>query len=525
MEQYTNICNSLVMNDSIWYKKISDNLEYYSYGCPDSRWDLETIIYQLDLDSIKEPTIFIDTCCGIDLQENISKMLVNNLAKIHPEKHLILTGCGVNYDRDFYKPYGLTLSNQEKFHMKNYPFKFVKRDIFLAPHSHGAVKIQDGCYHNCSYCVICKVRSHYTFTFDEIDKQVRTCINNGWTDILLFGTDICLYYTEDKKDLLDLCKHLLDKFPEITSLKLDSINPEYKRILELVDFIKAEPRFQKDLDLAIQSCSNTILKSIKRRYSFADIQEIIKHGGDELFFASQLITGLPGETEKMFQESLENLKKINPELITLCPYSRRKGTEGYSAPNQVPHDVAKNREHILRETFNTAEYTSQILFDKFKPKTMDNAHVFCADLYDDTSLQETFKKCEAVTDGKQIIVLTDYDRNKNWYHFEVNVKMLMVTFGAKIITNIVITDDILDHVNVAEFASSTPTYLDITFDKLKDKHDEDTIVSFFRDVKEYKLDDVVKVLQFYIKAGNIYQANLKNILSQLGLSLEEVVDL
>ena len=63
MEQYTNICNSLVMNDSIWYKKISDNLEYYSYGCPDSRWDLETIIYQLDLDSIKEPTIFIDTCC------------------------------------------------------------------------------------------------------------------------------------------------------------------------------------------------------------------------------------------------------------------------------------------------------------------------------------------------------------------------------------------------------------------------------------------------------------------------------
>ena len=101
----------------------------------------------------------------------------------------------------------------------------------------------------------------------------------------------------------------------------------------------------------------------------------------------------------------------------------------------------------------------------------------------------------------------------------------MVTFGAKIITNIVITDDILDYVNVAEFASSTPTYLDITFDKLKDKHDEDTIVSFFKDVKEYKLDDVVKVLQLYIKAGNIYQANLKNILSQLGLSLEEVVDL
>ena len=382
MNSYIDICNSLIMNDSIWYKRVSDNLEYYSYGCPDSRWDLETIIYQLDIDSITEPTVMVDTCCGIDLQENISKMLVKNLKEIHPEKNMIITGCGVNYDRDFYKPYGLTLSNQEKFHIENYPFKSMKRDIFLAPHSYGAVKIQDGCYHNCSYCVICKVRPHYTFTFDEIDKQIRTCIDNGWTNILLFGTDICLYYNEDKKDLLDLCKHVLDKFPEITSLKLDQINPEYKKVLKLVDFIKEEPRFQKDLDLAIQSCSDTILKSIKRRYLFDDIQKIIKSGDNKLFFATQLITGLPGETEEMFLESLNNLKKIKPGLITLCAYSKRNDTNAAIAENQVPHDIAKEREHILRETFNTAEYTSQILFDQFRPNLNSNCHILYADLYD-----------------------------------------------------------------------------------------------------------------------------------------------
>lgn len=525
MNSYIDICNSLIMNDSIWYKRVSDNLEYYSYGCPDSRWDLETIIYQLDIDSITEPTVMIDTCCGIDLQENISKMLVKNLKEIHPEKNMIITGCGVNYDRDFYKPYGLTLNNQEKFHIENYPFKSMERDIFLAPHSYGAVKIQDGCYHNCSYCVICKVRPHYTFTFDEIDKQIRTCINNGWTNILLFGTDICLYYNEDKKDLLDLCKHVLDKFPEITSLKLDSINPEYNRILELIDFIKAESRFQKDLDLAIQSCSDAVLKSINRRYSFSDIQKIIEHSNNELFIASQLITGLPGETEEMFQESLENLKKIRPELITLCPYSPRKGTAGYFAPNQVPYDIAKKREHILRETFNTAEYSSQILFDKFKPKKDDNVHMLCADLYDDIQLQRTFKQCETITDEKQIVILTDYNQNKDWYRFEVNVKMLMVTFNTKIITNIVITDDILENVNIPEFANSTPTYLDIVFDKLYDKHKEDTIISFFSKIKEYRLDDTMKVLQSYIKAGNIYQCNIRKITNILGINLDAIIDL
>lgn len=525
MNSYVDICNSLIMNDSIWYKRVSDNLEYYSYGCPDSRWDLETIIYQLDIDSITEPTVMVDTCCGIDLQENISKMLVKNLKEIHPEKNMIITGCGVNYDRDFYKPYGLTLSNQEKFHIENYPFKSMKRDIFLAPHSYGAVKIQDGCYHNCSYCVICKVRPHYTFTFDEIDKQIRTCIDNGWTNILLFGTDICLYYNEDKKDLLDLCKHVLDKFPEITSLKLDQINPEYKKVLELVDFIKEEPRFQKDLDLAIQSCSDTILKSIKRRYLFDDIQKIIKRGDNKLFFATQLITGLPGETEEMFLESLNNLKKIKPGLITLCAYSKRNDTNAAIAENQVPHDIAKEREHILRETFNTAEYTSQILFDQFRPNLNSNCHILYADLYDNVSLRDTFKKCEAITDGKQIAILTDYDQNKNWYSFEVNVKMLIVTFSAKVVTNIEITDDILDHVNVAEFANETPTYLNITFAKLKQKHKKEKILSLFKDIKDYQLDNPKKVLQSYIQAGNIYQTNLKDILSQLNLSLEEVTDL
>lgn len=523
-DNYKDICNSLVMNDSIWYKRISNNLEYYSYGCPDSRWDLETIIYQLDLNSVQKPTVFVDTCCGIDLQENISKMLVNNLSKIHPEKQLIITGCGVNYDRDFYKSYGLTLNNQEKFKIENYPFKSIKRDVFLAPHSHGAVKIQDGCYHNCSYCVICKVRPHYTFTFDEIDKQINTCLENGWTDILLFGTDICLYYNEDKQDLLDLCRHVLNTFPKITSLKLDSINPEYNRILELIDFIKAESRFQKDLDLAIQSCSDAVLKSINRRYSFADIQKIIEHSNNELFIASQLITGLPGETEEMFQESLNNLKKVKPELITLCPYSRRKGTISYTAKDQIPYNIAKKREYILRKTFNTAEYSSQKLFNKFKPDLKKDCHILRTDLYDDILLQDIFKKCEKITDGKQIIIITEYNQNKDWYHFEVNAKMLMVTFGAKIITNIIITDDVLDNVNIAEFANSTPTYLDITFSKFNKKHSEEKIISLFCDIKNYELDDVIKVIHSYIESGNIYQCSIKKIISSLKINLTDILN-
>lgn len=511
------------MNDSIWYSRISDNLEYYSYGCPDSRWDLETIIYQLDMSSITKPTILIDTCCGIDLQENISKMLVKNLADIYPEKQLIIIGCGVNYDRNFFSKYGKVLNNQEKFDMTNYPFKSVKKDIFLAPHVYGAVKIQDGCYQECTYCTICKVRSHFTFTYEEIDKQIRTCINNGWCDILLFGTDIC-YYHKDGHDLLDLCNHVLKTFPEITSLKLDSINPGYNRIYELIDLIKNEPRFQKDLDLAIQSCSNTILKSVGRTYTYEDIKKITEHAGNDLFIAHQLITGLPGESEELFKESFDNIKKLGPQLITLCPYSKRKGTKAIENPDQVPHDIAKKRELLLRKTFNTAEYSSQIEFNKYRPKSFDtrNNYVISADLYDQKDFKNVFLSCEKCT-NKPIIIRTTYSEDKDWYYFEVTAKMLMVTFGAKIVTSIYITDSILENINIAELANSTPTYLKISFDKLKYQHNKYKIISLFKAIKEYELDNIKDVVSSYLQAGNVYQMDLRELLNNLDISLEEVL--
>lgn len=523
MNDYRTICNSLLMNDSIWYDKISDNLEYYSYGCPDSRWDLETIVYQIDLDSVQKPTILIDTCCGIDIQENISKTLVQNLRAIYPEKQFIITGCGVNYDRKFYDAYGLTLNNQEKFDITNYPFKSIKRDIFFAPHSYGAVKIQDGCYQHCSYCVICKVRPHVTFTYEEIDKQIQTCLANGWSDILLFGTDICEYY-KDGHDLLDVCKHILDTFPGITSLKLDSINPGYKHIYELIDFIKKEPRFQKDLDLAIQSCSDVILKSIGRTYTFDDIKKITKYAGEDVFIAHQIITGLPGETDDLFNISFNNMKQLKPQLITLCPYSKRKWTKAADAEKQVDRNIAQDREYLLRCTFNTAEYSSQYEFNQFKPKLNDEQDILHVNLYDTLDSQKVFKTCLNMKRNKEIVVITKYDKHKHWHDMEVNAKMLMVTFEAKIVTTIMVDDDIIERLNLPEFSNSVPTYLYIDFTKLQKQHDEDTIISFFEKIQTYGLDNIVDVVRRFVKAGNIYQIHIQKLASALHISIEDVIN-
>ena len=100
INDYVTYCNHLIVNDEIFYKKVGDKIELYSYGCPDSIWDLETIAHCIDQDKLDDDIIFIDTCCAIDLPENISKQVVDRITSIYTDKTIYITGCGVEYDRN-----------------------------------------------------------------------------------------------------------------------------------------------------------------------------------------------------------------------------------------------------------------------------------------------------------------------------------------------------------------------------------------------------------------------------------------
>jgi hypothetical protein len=76
-DNYKDICNSLIMNDEIFYRKIGSKIDLYSYGCPPSIWDLETISNCIDQDKLEKEIIFIDkslSSMGLDvLTESMAK--------------------------------------------------------------------------------------------------------------------------------------------------------------------------------------------------------------------------------------------------------------------------------------------------------------------------------------------------------------------------------------------------------------------------------------------------------------------
>ena len=492
IDDYRSYCNHLIVNDEVFYKKVGDKIELYSYGCPDSIWDLETISHCIDQDKLDDTIIFIDTCCAIDIQEDISKRVVDRITSVYPDKKIYITGCDIEYDRAYYDGLGVLFDNKEKFDYHN-SYKGILKDALdpiNAPHMSGFVKISDGCNYNCSYCVIKNVRHHRMFSYEEVSQQVRNHIAGGVYEVCLFGTEICSY-NSDGLNLTRLIERLLNDFPELTRIKLDTIHPGFNDIDNLISLIQREDRLSKDLDLGIQSCSDTMLKLMRRSYNVKRIKHILEIG-EGLDINFQLIVGFSGETEELFRESLNTLIEMSPDRITLCPFSERKNTEAELLPNKVPHNISEHREFTIVNTLKDVsnqqiekEGISEL--NKFKPVDDSGYHIFHVDLYDKDSFIEIFRKLKVMKDAGDSIIYCDFNQNKNIRDLSINIKLLIITFGVKVITKIKITDETIKFNYPRLLTTDLLSFVEFEFTELK-YTTVDELTTFISDVRECNID-------------------------------------
>ena len=119
-----------------------------------------------------------------------------------------------------------------------------------------------------------------------------------------------------------------------------------------MDWIASGTKFQPHFHIPLQSGSDTLLKKVGRRYDTAlfasRIDYIRSRMGSGVFFGIDVIVGLPGETDELFQETVAFLRDVvKPAFIHVFPYSRRPGTRAAEWPDQVPESVKKERVDAL----------------------------------------------------------------------------------------------------------------------------------------------------------------------------------
>ena len=139
------------------------------------------------------------------------------------------------------------------------------------------VEIQQGCDHRCTFCIIPFARGpNRSVGLGRIVEQVRTLVDQGFREVVLTGVDICSYGfgLPGKPQAWRTCKAFVGGGTGVTALRLSSLDPA--AIDDgLFDLLATEPRLMPHLHLSIQSLDDVILKRMKRRHLYADVDRVI----------------------------------------------------------------------------------------------------------------------------------------------------------------------------------------------------------------------------------------------------------
>jgi threonylcarbamoyladenosine tRNA methylthiotransferase MtaB len=222
----------------------------------------------------------------------------------------------------------------------------------LGDRSRPNLKIQDGCNNRCSFCIIPFVRGRSrSAPLEQVIGQVRN-LASRYREIVLSGINLGRWGREPGSTmrLPDLIRRLLRE-TEVERLRLSSVEPmDWSD--DLLDLVAAEHRIAKHIHAPLQSGSDRVLRRMHRKYRPRHYEERIRKARASMpdaAIGADVMTGFPGETAEEFEESRAFIENLPFTYLHVFTYSERPGTPAAESPDQVPLEIRKDRNRLLRD--------------------------------------------------------------------------------------------------------------------------------------------------------------------------------
>lgn len=310
--------------------------------------------------------VFLNTCTVTDGADSTCRNLIRKAQASSPEAKIVVAGCYAQMEADKIKQMqgvDLILGTSEKYKVFDYLDSEKEQEIHIDKssdfwgaattladsHTRAFLKIQDGCNYVCSFCIIPFARGRSrTISVQDALKEAKELAKKGFKEIILTGVNIGEYEAISGERLTDLVKEIGD-LPEIERLRLGSVEPN-TMTRELLETLKATGKYQDHFHIPLQSGSDEILSSMRRKYNSSQYKEIIsmvRSYFPEAAFGADVIVGYPGETEEQFLETFNLLRAQPITHFHVFPYSKRKGTTAARMENHIQTSVKKDRVRTL----------------------------------------------------------------------------------------------------------------------------------------------------------------------------------
>ena len=355
-----------------------------SLGCKVNTYESEYVINELkkagyeikDFDDVCDVYI-INTCTVTNNSDSKSRKMIRQAIRRNPEACVVAMGCFIAANPDI-KIDGLDIAigNKDKskivelldeyFNNKEeLKLQYTGRlkefeDMYINSfpgRTRAFVKIQDGCDNFCTYCIIPFVRGKCRSKDEsKVIEEVTDLVNNGYKEIVLTGIHTGSYGVDLDTDFSDLLKKLV-KIDGLLRLRISSI--ETTELNEdVLDVLRNSKVLVDHLHIPIQAGSNEILKAMNRKYDldffFSKIAEIRSIRPD-IAISTDVIVGFPGETQELFNTTIDTCRKIGFSKLHVFPYSERRGTASSRMSGKIDEHEKKIRSRKLIEVSKELE--------------------------------------------------------------------------------------------------------------------------------------------------------------------------
>ncbi len=206
--------------------------------------------------------------------------------------------------------------------------------------------ISTGCLGNCSYCIVKFARGNlYSFPAEKIVKDITDAVADGCREVWVTAEDTALYNHEGIRlpELLNMITAVEGDFRVrvgmTTPNSLDEIMDEMIEAL-------AHEKMYKFIHIPIQAGNDEILRSMRRKYTVQEFKEVanrLRTAYPKIGISTDIICGFPGETEEQFQDSLDLIEWLRPDVLNINRFWERPGTDAATMPGRLHGRDTKQR--------------------------------------------------------------------------------------------------------------------------------------------------------------------------------------
>jgi MiaB-like tRNA modifying enzyme len=369
-----------------------------AYGCSASFADSEMILglivnggHTLAQNKDDSDLNLIVTC---SVKDATADKMVSRIKKLN-SKPLVVAGCLPKAESSTVKKFSphasmlgpnsigktlnvidLTLKGKKRIELEDSDISKVGLPKVRLNPAVGIIEIASGCKSECTFCQTKLSKGDLvSYRIGDIVRQVRHDVEDGCKEIWLSSTDNGCYGLDIGTDLAELVASV-GEINQDFMVRVGMMNPMYMpKIQEGLLGAFENDKIFKFLHIPVQSGSKRILKEMKRGHTakvFKDTAEKFQKKFGKFTISTDIIVGFPTESEDDFQQTIELINDVKPDVINLSRYSARPGTKA-AKMKQLDVSEVKRRSKIVFEMAKKISYErnmewigwkGQVLFDE-----------------------------------------------------------------------------------------------------------------------------------------------------------------